>query len=182
MGNGTDTGYDWYLSDLFSLGVMGLEMYYLEFMNELYEGKSLKREMMERKIEGVRYGKFRQLVKGLTGPLRLRYQTVSDFCSEYSRKIHISPSPPKVTHQVVISPRHSPRGNNQHRSPFTRHSSPIHRQLQYHPFHSYLNRTTSITKLHNNTPRKSPPPERKFGPRINIPVLMRHNNTRVMSF
>lgn len=33
--------YDWYLSDLFSLGIMGLEAYYLEFMNGLYHNKTI---------------------------------------------------------------------------------------------------------------------------------------------
>lgn len=77
----SEVSYDWYLSDLFSLGILGLEAYCLEFMNNLYENKTLNLELLNHRIESIKYPKFKQLVKGLTGPPRLRYQTVSDFCS-----------------------------------------------------------------------------------------------------
>lgn len=62
--------YDVYLSDLFSLGVVILEIYHLEFMDDVYNknGRMINRELLERRLNTITNSKLRRYTGLLLDP------------------------------------------------------------------------------------------------------------------
>jgi len=79
--------FDWYASDLFSLGVVLLEAYHLEFMDDLYvkNAKALNHQLLASRIAAIRQPTIRRYVEQLLGAPHVRIAIAEEIAYRASK-------------------------------------------------------------------------------------------------
>lgn len=76
---GSREGEDWVAAGLYSLGMVVLELYYLEYMDCLYEGgEGVNEKMLKERVQGVQFEEVRRVVKELVSNKRRRLMVISE--------------------------------------------------------------------------------------------------------